>query len=303
MPDVLSTFTIGADPEMFLTKNGGYVAVQPYINGTKKKPWPLPSGGNAQRDNVAIEFGVEPAASKLQFIQNIGTTLMELKALLPDNVDIDIVPSADFPKDQLEHEECKEFGCEPDYNAWTMKMNKPPADAANKTFRSCGGHIHVGCTVGQPYDFLLHNEGKLMVVRLMDIFHGVVSVLLDDNEAAINRRKLYGKAGCYRETHYGVEYRTLSNYWIKDPNLVGLMYLLTEDVLTLIGRKQALGLIKKLGANTITTCINTGDKEMALDIMKWSSQAMSGDTLQTYQYCLRAKEANAEPMEVWDEVL
>lgn len=47
----------------------------------------------------------------------------------------------------------------------------------------------------------------------MDLYLGVPSVLIDPDT---RRRSLYGKAGCFRLTDYGVEYRVLSGYFIKD---------------------------------------------------------------------------------------
>ena len=70
---VAHKITIGADPEMFCKKDGEYIAVQECgITGTKDAPQLLPMGGNAQRDNVAVEFAVLPAESKVGFVQNIG---------------------------------------------------------------------------------------------------------------------------------------------------------------------------------------------------------------------------------------
>lgn len=45
----------------------------------------------------------------------------------------------------------------------------------------------------------------------MDLHLGVPSLVLDKDT---ERRKLYGKAGAFRPKPYGVEYRTLSNFWI-----------------------------------------------------------------------------------------
>jgi hypothetical protein len=266
-PSTLGEYTIGADPEAFLRKKGQLVAVQPYVEGTKDKPQPLPMGGNAQRDNVAIEFGIMPAKTKVEFVQNIGDTLHDLLDLLPADVDIDIIPSANFPEQELTHKECKEFGCDPDLNAWTMQKNEAPKDAADSPFRSCGGHIHVGFVAGSGNTFLNDIDGKAMLIRMMDCFHGLVSTVLDNGPDAIARRELYGKAGCCRWTDYGVEYRTLSNYWIKRPALVELMHSLTTDAIEVMRKDGYMDIIMELGPDNVQNVITTGDAEMAFDMV------------------------------------
>ena len=263
-----NNFTIAADPEMFCTRDGGHVAVQTTgITGTKEKPQLLPQGGNVQRDNVAVEFAVLPAFSMTEFVQNIGDTLMDCVAALPDDVDIDIIPSANFPESELTHPECREFGCSPDYNAWTMKRNEPPRDAAEGTFRSCGGHIHIGFISASSNVFLNDEEGKAMTIRVMDVFLGLVATILDDSEQAVARRTLYGKAGCYRSTDYGIEYRTLSNFWIKSPALVELMYSLAKDALKIMRDNRGFEVIADLGAKIIQDTITNGDVNMATDMV------------------------------------
>ncbi len=233
-------FTIGADVEMFLKSHGKYVAVQPYVKGTKKKPQPLPnSGGNVQRDNVAIEFGIVPSDNKDSFVRYVGSTLRDVVAVLPKDVSIEISSSADFPKDQLEHKECKEFACSPDYNAWTMSKNVMSDTASEGTLRSCGGHIHYGFIPNTINHFLVDEDGKAAFIRLLDHLLGSVSVILDNSDASIKRRTLYGKAGCYRNTSYGVEYRTLSNFWIKSPLLTELMYELSVDAVRCMNNEAA----------------------------------------------------------------
>lgn len=49
------------------------------------------------------------------------------------------------------------------------------------------------------------------------MYIGVPSVLLDTDK---KRRKLYGKAGCFRLTEYGFEYRVLSSAMMKTPDLL-----------------------------------------------------------------------------------
>lgn len=262
-------FTIGADPEMFCVRNGGYVAVQTTnIVGTKEEPQLLPNGGNVQRDNVAVEFAIDPASSKRELINSIGTALADLKNVLPKDVDIEIVPSADFPRDQLRHEECMAFGCSPDFSAWTMMENVVPVGAEESVFRSCGGHIHLGYVAGSENEFLLDEEGKLSTVRMMDALCGVISTVLDNSKEAIARRKLYGKAGCYRPTIYGIEYRTLSNYWIQSPLLVSLMYSLSADALHAVREGKVTDCIKTLNPHRLQRVIETGDAKGALHLFE-----------------------------------
>ena len=224
-------FTIGCDPEFFLKSDKGYVSSVGIVEGTKDEPLQLGGGAFVMQDNVAIEFGMPPAGSEDEWLKNLSSAYVELEQYLPEHLRLDCTPSAEFPETELQTPEACEFGCDPDYNAWTKKMNQPPR-ATKTNFRSCGGHIHVGFVEGTKADFLLNRMGKANTIRMMDAFHGVTSIILDDSPESRDRRRLYGKAGCYRETDYGVEYRTLSNFWMKSPVLQKLMYRLTDEVLT-----------------------------------------------------------------------
>jgi hypothetical protein len=147
-----------------------------------------------------------------------------------------------------------------------MKVNDPPKNAAKNTFRSCGGHIHIGYVEGSKNVFLQDIEGKAMTIRVMDAVLGVVATILDNSKPAIERRKLYGKAGCFRPTEYGVEYRTLSNFWIKSPVLVELMYALTEEVISLMNHHLGGELIGEIGPDTLQSVITEGQSEVASKI-------------------------------------
>ena len=132
----------------------------------------------------------------------------------------------------------------PDYNAWTKQANpKPYADDQN--LRSAGGHIHVGCDLAK--------KKPIDVIRAMDLFLGVPSVALDKGTL---RRQLYGAAGCMRKKPYGVEYRTLSNFWIFKDSLIDWAYEGTERALKFV---ESGSVIHKDDHIRIQRCINNSD--------------------------------------------
>jgi hypothetical protein len=55
----------------------------------------------------------------------------------------------------------------------------------------------------------------------MDMYIGVPSVVSDPDT---NRRKLYGKAGSFRLTPYGLEYRSLSSYMMSNNDLLSQVW-------------------------------------------------------------------------------
>ena len=103
---------------------------------------------------------------------------------------------------------------------------------------------------------------------MMDTFHGFISTILDLSEEAVARRQLYGKAGCHRPTEYGVEYRVLSNYWLKSPHLVMLMDSLTQDALRLIREGKDGEIINAVGENEVQNIINEGRIEEAEKVLE-----------------------------------
>jgi Phage phiEco32-like COOH.NH2 ligase-type 2 len=205
---------LGCDPEIFLKDAaGGLVASCGLIGGTKEEPRSLPIGPGyaVQEDNVAIEFNTPPASSSVEFVNSINTAMDYLrKEIAEQGLVFGTESAALFPKAQLIHPAALVFGCDPDYNAWTRKPNPRPK-AADETLRSAGGHIHIG-DLGP-----LSNDDMVMIIKLMDVYAGVPSVRMDNG---ILRKELYGKRGAFRPKPYGLEYRTLSNFWVFDSSLV-----------------------------------------------------------------------------------
>ena len=268
------TFTIGTDTELFLQRkvDNKFISAIPFIDGTKHEPKILKSKtGNIQRDNVAVEFATNPTIAKSRkkkgnFVDIIKTTINDVAEYIPEDCNLSMIASTDFNESELEDEEAKIFGCDPDFNAWTVSMNEP-STGVNLTFRSCGGHIHIGYVENSCNDFLLNFNGKIETIKMMDCFHGIISVLLDKSKSSARRKELYGKAGAHRPKEYGVEYRVLSNYWLKSPELVMLMENLTNDVLKLIRNNKHTKILKMIGNDVIVNTINNNDIKQAQIIL------------------------------------
>ena len=240
-------FKIGCDPELFIkNKYGAYKSAVGLIGGSKDCPLPIDKDGHAiLEDNVAVEFNTKPAESYEAFRSSIHLVLDHLRTKLT-GYDLDTASAVSFPKEELNTPQAQEFGCEPDYDAWRVCQNdKPKADDQN--LRSCGGHIHVGNSIAK--------RDPISVIRAMDLFLGVPSVKLDSGTL---RRELYGKAGCFRPKKYGAEYRTLSNFWIFDDNLIAWAYEGTQRALEFVKAKKQIAPEHEF---MIQRCINTSNMD------------------------------------------
>jgi hypothetical protein len=60
-------------------------------------------------------------------------------------------------------------------------------------------------------------------VKFIDLFTAIPAVLLDPGKKGKDRRNIYGKAGSFRYTPYGFEYRTLSNFILVDSAIFTLL--------------------------------------------------------------------------------
>jgi hypothetical protein len=244
----------GADPELFLRSIDSNFPVTSIglIGGTKQSPRQLGHGYALQEDNVAVEFNIPPADNKAKFVASIEFVLNFLKAELePKGLKLDISATMDFDMEDLLHPQAQELGCEPDFNAWTGRTN--PRPRAPETLRSSGGHLHIGYE--NPT-----KEISSAIIKAHDLFCGVASLVYD---ADTRRREIYGKAGACRYKGYGVEYRTLSNFWIKTPELTELVYEQSEKAIAFVNEGN---IIDPHWANKIVRCINSGNMDMLAEI-------------------------------------
>ena len=212
---------MGCDPEVFVIKGKSFVSAHGMIPGTKEKPYAVPFGA-VQVDGMALEFNTEPAESEEAFLHHVRSVLSTLEGMIPEKHKIAITPTALFsPKHfDAQPDEAKMLGCEPDFNAYTEGGENPRPDNTSR-MRTAAGHIHLGWTEGEDPRSPTHLMRCCTLAKHLDTYLGLPSLLWDSDT---KRRTMYGMAGSFRPKPYGMEYRPLSNAWLKDDALVRYVY-------------------------------------------------------------------------------
>ena len=269
------TAMIGTDPELFLRDGdtGAVVSGVGLIGGTKDEPLQmegLAPGFAVQEDNVMMEFNIPPASNVDEFSLYVGQALEYCRSLVRttgQSMELDIgTCSRLFNNEQLANPQAQVFGCSADFNAHEQgRALRPPNpdslynDAGTGAWRFAGGHVHLGYTSEVP-DFVAG--------AMCDVYLGLPSIALDKQGI---RRGLYGSAGRYRPTDHGLEYRTLSNFWIWDEGLrrdiamrtFNLMYRLEGDM----GNLQRL--FAEIPWPDVQDAINTENVTKAADLITY----------------------------------
>ena len=252
--------TIGTDPEFFIQNSDGkLISSIGIIEGTKDVPNRLRflgSGFAIQKDNVLGEFNVPHGYSAKEVSNNISimkayiSGLLESKGLHPL-----YAASGEYDDDQLQSDEAKEFGCSPDFNAWTNSINKKP-EGTSTNLRSAGCHIHIG------YDGKSAKRSR-DIIKAMDVFIGIPLVIIDTDT---RRRSLYGKAGCFRHTMFGVEHRTPSGFVLSNSKLTEYVFGQAFEAINYLN-EFGIEEINNDGAWIVET-INSGDINEAKKIVE-----------------------------------
>jgi hypothetical protein len=244
-------FFIGADPEMVVFNRGKVTSAIPLLVGTKENPQRRKKGVLISHDNVMAEFAISKCSHPSEFAGKIESAKGVINKMLPFGHTVKAMASAVYPTEELEHEEANRFGCDEDFNAWTLTPNERPEPKGG--LRTCGGHVHVGA--GNGTDFLLDDIGKIDMVKALDATLGMALTAIGIKQLELRRRNMYGQAGCHRPKEYGVEYRTPSSFWISTHQMTRLVYSLVEDAVDLVlARTPTAALDEREIVDIINTC-------------------------------------------------
>jgi hypothetical protein len=252
---MIKNVLIGADPELFLEKEGIIVSAEGIIGGTKYEPLEIDYKDHyIQEDNVMIEFNIAPSVDRESFVHSINYVKDYLKTLVGiKGYTLNFSSSSFLDSKYLKTPQAKTFGCDPDLNVYAKRPNTSPNSKTN--LRTCGGHIHIG--YNNP-----NVEDSEKIVYGMDMLLGLDSLILDSDS---RRRSMYGKAGSFRFKEYGVEYRVLSNFWIRNDKSIEWVFDRTNKVISLINSNVMDNLIDKF-ASEVEYIINNNNVEASLEM-------------------------------------
>lgn len=248
----------GADPEMFFTRDGKIV-------GSEKV---LPKEGLAHRvtiDGVQGEFNVEPATCRQTFSSNLRYcfALLNQQAMEKD-ITVSFAQTVKLGEKEMKalSKKSQRFGCAPSNNVHEKDSTISVKDGSKYPYRSAGGHIHLGNAGHDSVYNLLKNPELL--VPLLDILVGNTCVLIDRDAGNVERRKVYGKAGEYRSPEHGLEYRTLSNFWLRSYPLMSFVLGMCRFAVN-VGLDEAATtqIMASVDMRAIEKAINTNDFDLA----------------------------------------
>lgn len=228
-------FTIGADPELFIfnTENKEFIPSFEIFKGGKRNPEIFYEEYAVLSDNAMVEFNIPPSDNELDFITRLNTAMEYIQRRLPENCFLTVDEEAEFSKQYTKNERFMEFGCAPQKNMYNIPGKHPYEIPEN--IRFAGGHIHIG--INGQFD-------KKRLVKFLDIFVGL-PLLTYKNK--ISRQDFYGMPGNFRDTSYGLEYRTPSNNWLKSNESISNLYQSVNKAVQLCFDKS----IKELSDNEI----------------------------------------------------
>lgn len=261
----LLNIKMGADPEVFVVNNQKKPrSAHGLVPGSKEHPFPVPLGA-VQVDGMALEFNIDAAETQAAFCGNIDTVMEAMKQMLPNDRTIKVQPVAFFSKQHMDMQpiEALELGCDPDFNGYTREEN--PRPLALKNMRTAAGHVHIGWGEGFDIKDPAHYLACCTLARQLDSYLFIPSLLFDRDK---RRQRMYGKPGCFRPKSYGMEYRTLSNWWIEKPEYQRMVYngahwavtALIEDGVERV--EVGLGYLKSLRDDIIKYPENFSDYEL-----------------------------------------
>lgn len=255
--------TIGWDPELMvrdvLTKR--IVSAIPILKNDKHRPIDLKDGIKLYADNVLCELAAPPSHSGEEAVSRLRTAFTRAQERLGKRYLLHPQSYHVYDKKQLNNPMATEVGCNPNFDVYEQMARAP--SAFKDGGRSGSFHIHLG----HPKLAGDNMYPKEECIKLLDVYLGCASVIFDKDETSHARRALYGKAGEYRPTPYGVEARILGNYALRSPQLAKLVFDLVDFSMEHIDHDTAGDVLALMDEDSVRSAINDDNPALARAIL------------------------------------
>ena len=281
IPLIQQKVVFGCDPEFFFEKKGKVIGSEKvldidkgYLVGTGQGNSTYDYGLYSKFvvDGVQAELNPKPNGCRANLANEISQCFKMLYNKINPDKELSVNFGTTIKIDKKElmslNEKSRKFGCMPSKNINPKSENVVNLkDPTKYRFRSAGGHIHLGVEYqGDPTAIVFREPERL--VRMMDIIVGNTCVLIDRNPGNKERRKVYGKAGEYRTPEHGVEYRTLSNFWLRSYPLMSFVMGMSRTAISILsnsmpGRDYETELLSLVDMKKIERAINTNNFQLA----------------------------------------
>ncbi len=279
--------TFGSDPEIFACyyyDNKEFVEPAPIFRierGVKVKNknsnHPIFFENNEIKiieDGVAFEFTVPPSNNSNDLFCSINRGIEITEEIVSKfGFGISIKPTINFDINRFNYSNYSEeiilsliFGCDPDRDAIEENYISRVIDARFHPFRYGGGHFHIGSQNKKIVDFM--HEFFSPFIKLLAITVGNL-VIANSNYPELEkiRAEIYGRPGRFRIQEWGIEYRTPSNSWVENKELIELMiHFAKKAFIFLQNPKEGKEIINQFLPNTINI-IKYADKDKANQIV------------------------------------
>lgn len=256
---------LGCDPELFFAAPSGEVIGSERVlpetpletTYHSVRSMLMPKRHGIVMDGVQVELNPNPHTCRANLVNELSYHFRTLKTHLGKMKDVrvsfkTVVEVSEEEMSKLS-ERSRQLGCAPSLNAHDTQATISVDPATYRT-RSAGGHIHLGLQPGSSTMWAYSPEkvyaARERIVPIMDILVGLPSVFIDRDPQAAERRKVYGRAGEYRLPAHGLEYRTLSNFWLRNSALMSFVLGMSRTAVAVVYQTEICRNAEARGYNT-----------------------------------------------------
>jgi hypothetical protein len=259
----------GCDPEFFFQKDDEIIGAEKVLpeNGID-----VESRGKVIIDGIQAELN--PCADTCRQVlgANISHLLYEVRRVMDEKKCLSsFKQTVSISEKEMESlsDKSKQFGCSQSFNVYQKDLTTGVKDGSKYFSRSGGGHIHIGLPMNTDIyskTYQIFKKEPERIIRMLDIIVGNFCVMVDRDEGNKIRRKTYGRAGEHRIPDHGIEYRTLSNFWLSHYTLMSMAMSLTRFAVSIVCAKDDKlehKILKAVDMEKVVRAINENDYDLA----------------------------------------